>query len=480
MSQHSILSTQRFSLEDQTRFARLSGDWNAMHLDPVAARRTLAGAPVVHGIHLLTWALECVSQSLKSAKRCSGIRVRFQKWAYLDRPVVLTGSFQESSQVRVQLEVDGAIAMTAVLDLEPSVSPPDRVWSAEGSTPEEAEVPLQLGIVDMRDRSGVLSLPPTGPIVQAYPGVTQFLGISQTTALICTSKLVGMICPGAHSIYAGLDLRFSQDIQRDEALNYAVEDVDERFNAVKLTVRGGGVAGRVDSFVRQPPKQQASISEISRAVRAGEFASTKALVVGGSRGLGEFCAKAIAAGGGDVTISYALGRADAERVAEEIVTFGGRCEILKYDVRADPEPQLALAPWSPSSILYFATPKIVASGKALNSRLLADFMQYYVVGFSELLRVHQALFHVPVRVFYPSSIYVEQSENFLEYGLAKAAGENLCRQLSLRFAEVKALVFRLPRLPTDQTVTLTNEESVSVDSVVLPILREFLLSDGPS
>jgi acyl dehydratase len=47
-----------FTDRDQTFFAALSGDWNPMHMDPVAARRTQAGLPAVHGIHGLLWALE--------------------------------------------------------------------------------------------------------------------------------------------------------------------------------------------------------------------------------------------------------------------------------------------------------------------------------------------------------------------------------------------------------------------------------------
>ena len=49
-----------FTADDQTRFAQVSGDYNPMHMDALQARRTQAGAPVVHGIHLLLWALKPV------------------------------------------------------------------------------------------------------------------------------------------------------------------------------------------------------------------------------------------------------------------------------------------------------------------------------------------------------------------------------------------------------------------------------------
>ena len=40
-----------FTLADQIAFAELSGDNNPLHLDPVVARRTLFGQPIVHGVH---------------------------------------------------------------------------------------------------------------------------------------------------------------------------------------------------------------------------------------------------------------------------------------------------------------------------------------------------------------------------------------------------------------------------------------------
>jgi acyl dehydratase len=47
-----------FHMEDQTRFAEFSGDFNPMHLSIAASRRTPAGAPAVHGMHQVLWALE--------------------------------------------------------------------------------------------------------------------------------------------------------------------------------------------------------------------------------------------------------------------------------------------------------------------------------------------------------------------------------------------------------------------------------------
>ena len=54
-----MISEKKFFLiEDTTEFARISGDWNPIHTDVIAARRLIAGEAVVHGILGLLWAIE--------------------------------------------------------------------------------------------------------------------------------------------------------------------------------------------------------------------------------------------------------------------------------------------------------------------------------------------------------------------------------------------------------------------------------------
>ena len=71
----SPLASRCFSLEDQIAFAKLSSDWNPMHLDQAFARRTQVGAPVVHGIHNLVWAADAVLRAFPI--RVANIRARF-------------------------------------------------------------------------------------------------------------------------------------------------------------------------------------------------------------------------------------------------------------------------------------------------------------------------------------------------------------------------------------------------------------------
>ena len=74
-----VLAERIFTLEDQLEFARFSGDANPIHVDPLTARRSIAGEPVVHGIHLLVWSLEAVCAHVEDLPPIAALRVNFEK-----------------------------------------------------------------------------------------------------------------------------------------------------------------------------------------------------------------------------------------------------------------------------------------------------------------------------------------------------------------------------------------------------------------
>jgi hypothetical protein len=56
--------------------------------------------------------------------------------------------------------------------------------------------------------------------------------------------------------------------------------------------------------------------------------------------------------------------------------------------------------------------------------------------------------------------------------MSKAAGEVLCADINKQMKNVRVVVRRLPRLPTDQTASLIQTGSADPTTVMLPIIRE--------
>ncbi len=137
------LAIRRFTHADQLAFARLSGDTNPIHLDPIAARRTVAGQCIVHGMHSLLWALNALARASVTASR---LNVRFLKPVFLDEEVSCTWDDQAGKLV---LAIDGAKVIditlvtgpVSVRDLIPPAPAPARNQPAERTFSDCARLP---------------------------------------------------------------------------------------------------------------------------------------------------------------------------------------------------------------------------------------------------------------------------------------------------------------------------------------------------
>src|SRR5262249_26257100 len=151
---------------------------------------------------------------------------------------------------------------------------------------------------------------------------------------------------------------------------------------VRLKLAGAGADGEATALFRPDPVIQPSSAELALRVDAGEFSGQHALVIGGSRGLGEVAAKLLSLGGARVAITVARGRADAERVCADIAASGGECSALHFDVldppAALPSGQLP-SEFRPTHLYYFATPSIqIVKGRPFDAAQFRDYCDYYV------------------------------------------------------------------------------------------------------
>jgi NAD(P)-dependent dehydrogenase (short-subunit alcohol dehydrogenase family) len=196
------------------------------------------------------------------------------------------------------------------------------------------------------------------------------------------------------------------------------------------------------------------------------------LIVGGSRGLGELTAKLVAAGGGEVVVTWQSGKDDAARVAAEIREAGGSCDILAYDARKPAAEQLATLGRIPTHLYYFATQTIFRhQAEIFDAQRLREFLAIYVDGFWDIARILSAR-QPALSILYPSSIFVDDApKGMTEYAMAKAAGERLCSDMNKFMAPLHVTAVRLPRLLTDQTAGVTPSETADPLAVLLPVIR---------
>ncbi len=455
---------RRFTEQDQERFARLSGDWNPMHLDPVAARRTQAGAPVVHGVHLTLWTLDTLIRDGVVKGAVASVQAVFNKFVYLNALTEIRVVRASDDAIEAIVSAAGVDTTTVTIGLgvaepveagamdQPAVVTQGRL----ANVPELAMMAKQSGWMDPEGSEDM------------FPEASRALGARRVGAIALSSRLVGMLFPGQHSVYGSLEVAVAPVSPRP-GLGFHVTMANVRTRLVRMSVAGSGITGTVIAFARREAVAQPSMAEVAPLVEAGSFAGATALVTGGSRGLGALTARILAAGGARVIVTYALGREDADALVTEINGFAGSpvCSALRYDMMQDTGVPVD----SVTHLYHFASPRIYRQKAALfDARVFAEFARAYLGSFHDLCLALPGL-----RVaFYPSSVFVEPSRprDMTEYAMIKAAGEILCEEMSATEGFPLVIGRRLPRMLTDQTATLARVATDDALTTMLPVVRE--------
>lgn len=455
-----IAVTRRFTAADQADFARASGDANPLHMDPAWAAGVYPGEVVVHGMHAILWACDAYFARNPGAG-LKALRVTFDKPILLDEDVTATNE-TTPGETRILLAVRGVTVMKARLILGGEAA---HLLPTLGAAP----TPAHTDIADLQGHAGVVTLPhDAAALTAAFPALTAAIGPAPITGLAALSTLVGMACPGRHSLFGGFDVARSET---GGPLSYAVTKADRRFNRVTMAVEGYGLSGTVTAFhTAEPERTPLDLT----GVRQDEFKNAHPLILGATSGLGLVTTALLSAGGAAPVATWR----SSPRALD------GRTAVLAlpYDVGA-PDPlieELATRGWPGQQVYYFPTPRIFRRRlEPYQPEMFREFTAVYVDGFHGLMRALVNAFPKrPFRVLYPSSILAaDAGSDSVEYGMAKAAGERLCARLMKAYPQLSIIIERLPGLATRQTVSVVPQAVAAADTAMLPIIRRVQATD---
>jgi hypothetical protein len=285
--------------------------------------------------------------------------------------------------------------------------------------------------------------------------------------LLALTRIVGMECPGARALFCDFNAKFGE-AQDESGLSFEVAEWDTRFNRATIAVQGAGLSAELNTLLLPDPVRQPEMNVLRPLVPGKPFAGQRALVVGGSRGIGEVCGKLLVLGGAEhICLTYATGKEDAQRVAAVLM---GHCEVrvARFDVLTDMPPE-----GSYTHIYYFPAPRLRPNSGCFDTDLCQLYNRYFVTGMALLFEAYAR--RSAVRLLQPSSIFVEAPERgFSEYATAKAASESLGRQLKAKYPSSVILTPRLPRVRTDQTQSV--DDCGDTATVLLPSLIQLSTS----
>jgi NAD(P)-dependent dehydrogenase (short-subunit alcohol dehydrogenase family) len=423
----------------------------------------------VHGVHTLLWSLDAWAATASGPFALSSLSAVFAAPVRVGDPVVWSVKRQNGQQVRLVVSSGPSTVVRADFEHAPAPDAP----GTPSDLPSRSFDPAPA--VELTNYEGVQGeLPLTldrALATRLFPNLAARLPPAQLAVLLASTRLVGMECPGLHSIFSEIALTFDPT-QSGSSLAYEAVRVDQRFALVTLKLASPGASGEVRAFIRPAAREQLSFAAARSMVAADRFAGQRALVVGGSRGLGEVAAKLLAAGGAEVVVTWHRGEADARRLVDEITAGDGLANAAHFNV-LEPDATAVEALRS-THLFYFASP-LIATGrpKAFSQALFEQFCAYYVSGLDGTVRLL-----VPgglKGVFSPSSVFVETTpDRLVEYATAKAAAEFLCGQLQREFGDRLHVAWpRLPKLRTDQTAALTDDGTPDAAPAVLAALLQF-------
>ncbi|MFK7825812.1 MAG: MaoC/PaaZ C-terminal domain-containing protein [Oligoflexales bacterium] len=459
-----FIGQHQFSWEDQLWFANLSGDFNPLHVDQHWARRSIAGEPVLHGIHGVLVALYKVMEKVSSCT-IQSIECSFLEYITIGQMVDFYYVIEES-KLRILIKTtDRTYTRISCLlgrrkkdnyNVETSIKP---------RRPPKKQV-LDCTFDDLKKNLGIFF---SGfdeiEVSKLYPGLSEKYEPELIGALINLSALVGMDCPGKNALFKGFKIRLKNKGQSGNKSKWWVKRA--AFPLLVVQIDSDVAEGTVSSFYIENCTDQIGMNELTYRVGRHEFAHQRALIIGGSRGLGELTAKIIAAGGGRPCITWCHGQLEALKVSNEIKQSGFYCKQAQLDIdNLDTCISNSGNFGNPTHIYYFASPKISARQE------YETYARYYVSSFKKVV-LHFLEISGTRNVFYPSTIFIGQCPKGLEaYAEAKHQGELLCENMS-ETSEILAFSARLPKLRTDQNIGLIREDFPDSANTMLSHIREF-------
>ena len=467
---------KKFTIEDQNKFAILSGDNNPIHVDKIYSRRSIYGEPVVHGVNQVLYALEILLSKTKKYLFINRIRVQFKKPAFLGKEVEV--KIEQLSPLKNVLFVYSDGILTTKIHLSFTFFKYDNDATKHNcntniNTKYNDIKPRLVSKDNIKSCSGVVGTSYDALLMQKYyTNVSKYLRCDQIGVILASTRIIGTICPGLNSLFSECDLTFSRE--KNESVSYAVKRFDDRLNFLTILVNGLGLYGELTAFIRPEPVKQKSFSGVKKIVGSGDFIGERALIIGGSRGLGEIALKIISAGGGSAVFTYFSGEDDALNLAREINDNGGSVLCVKLDVTSNDSVELVekvCNEFGVTTCYYFATPKINPQKDSIFSTNL--YYRYYKFYIEYFIRIIKILNKNKVKsIFYPSTIFIDRvPDGMSEYASVKAAAEILFSSLNNNGFNI--YFPRLPALATDQTAKLYGNDAVDSCDKIYEEIKKF-------
>lgn len=453
-------------MQDQINFASFSGDYNPIHIDKKISIKTHAGQPIVHGVHMVLWALDALKIDLRAVSRLdidflSQINLKTEVQAVFDEEkntiFILGNNKEKFCSIKIKkLQIDN----------NTFISNNEVFFNRSDNKPDEPRIDeIKIG-QKISDLFGGQKKYLGNNI---FPYLIQNFGLNFIYEIACISSIVGMKIPGNHSLFLNLSLNFSGKNKK----NYIV--INSKQNALKslsISYFGLNLNADIKAIFRPKPTIVSSLNDLrNKFDQKISLYNRKVLVIGGSRGIGAYITKLCSIMGASVTFTYNSQNEDAKLIENEIKSHGGKVNCIKMNVLDIND--LKILDYTFDYIYYFATPKILPNHlKEINKDMAADFCLFYVNAFKKIVEKSSSL-NINAKYLYPSTTYIDDDVkgSFREYKSAKLEGESLCKSYNKKKIG-KFFYPRIPPLDTDQNLSILPSQNIKASEYAFRIISD--------
>lgn len=344
-------------------FARLSGDYNSMHMDIEVARKSRFRQTIVHGMLPFSF-LSVIQQKFPQQKivfkELSG---HFNKPVHAGDVISLNikVSHKEDNLYSFQGKWSKKENDELLLLAKGKLTADDIEADDAGRVADDERSSLllkpatenQYTIKDLKDQHEELAFSISTELAEQYAesvltsvnrsGSDNFLRLCpHLMATLLLSTMVGMRLPGRYATFTRFNISYSKNLglQKKYTLHANLDKVSieaEHLNACcEIRVDDDVYAtGKYEVVVNSSPKVMLSSAQIKQTAMDFGLDGKVALVTGASRGIGETTAKLFAMHGVKTAVCYFRGQSDAEAIVKDIAEAGGEAFAVQCDLTDD-------------------------------------------------------------------------------------------------------------------------------------------------
>lgn len=460
-----------FTMQDQKNFASFSGDYNPIHVDHSQSIRTHAGQPIVHGVHLLLWALDSFKIDLNNNTKIS---IKFISQVILENEVQASLN-REKNKILLYGKDKIEFCIIEISNLSSKnntkVNNNEIIFNIfHKQQPDDLEIDeikINKKIFDLN--GGVKNL---GKNI--FPYLIKNNGLDFVYEIACISSIVGMKVPGKHSLFLNLNLDFS-DNKKDKY--FIVNNKHSTLKLISISYYGLNVNAEIKALFRPKPTHVSSIKDLKKEFnKQANLKGKKVLVIGGSRGIGAYITKLCSIMGASVTFSYNSQIKEAKLIEKEILNDGGDAKCLKINVLNNIDIKMLEVNFD--HVYYFATPKILSNSSLdIDKKMVSNYHLFYVDSFKNLIEKFNSL-NKKSKFLYPSTTFIDnKKDGFREYISAKLEGEKLCNFYNNKNCNIKILYPRIPPLDTDQNLSILPTKNAKTSKYALDMINSMIKHD---